>query len=111
MEVATIRAIAETSVALRDHDSMSRNIRSVIFDGLAVGDYLMCGNEIFRILEMPRGPDDDTIMENFGGQRIDYFGTSGEAHHIERPIYKIQIHPPGTQFTPNGFAAGSRSCS
>jgi hypothetical protein len=103
IEVATIRAIAETSVALRDHDSMSRNIRLSSLTGLAVGDYLMCGNEVFRILEMPRGPDDDTIMENFGGQRIDYFGTSGEAHHIERPIYKVQIHPPGTQFTPNGL--------
>jgi hypothetical protein len=103
IEVATIRAIAETSVALRDHDSMSRNIRLSSLTGLAVGDYLLCGNEVFRILEMPRGPDDDTIMENFGGQRIDYFGTSGEAHHIERPIYKVQIHPPGTQFTPNGL--------
>ncbi len=103
IEVATIRAIAETSVALRDHDSMSRNIRLSSLTGLGVGDYLMCGNEIFRILEMPRGPDDDTIMENFGGQRIDYFGTSGEAHHIERPIYKVQVHPPGAQFTPNGL--------
>ena len=103
IDVATIRAIAETSVALRDHDSMSRNIRLSSVTGLAVGDYLMGGNEIFRIQEMPRGPDDDTIMENFGGQRIDYFGTSGEAHHIERPIYKVQAHPPDTQFTPNGL--------
>ena len=103
IEVATIRAISETSVTLRDHDSMGRNIRLSSVTGLKVGDYLMSGNEIMRILEMPRSPDDDTIMENFGGQRIDFFGTSGEAHHLDRPVYKIQIHPPGTQFTPNGL--------
>ena len=103
IEVATIRAISETSVTLRDHDSMARNIRLSSVTGLKVGDYLMSGNEIMRILEMPRSPDDDTIMENFGGQRIDFFGTSGEAHYLDRPVYKVQIHPPGTQFTPNGL--------
>lgn len=103
IEVATIRAISETSVTLRDHDSMSRNVRLSSVTGLKVGDYLMSGNEIMRILEMPRSPDDDTIMENFGGQRLDFFGTSGEAHHLDRPVYKVQIHSPGAQFTPNGL--------
>lgn len=103
VEVATVRAVQETSVTLRDHDSTSRNIRLSSVTGFKVGDTLMSGNEIFRILEMPRTPDDDTIMENFGGQRIDLLGTSGEAHYIDRPVYKVQIHPPGSQFTPNGL--------
>ena len=103
IEVATVRAVQETFTTLRDHDSSARGIRLSSVTGLKVGDYLLSGNEIMRLQEMPRGPDDDTIMENFGGVRINYLGTSGEAHHVDRPIYKIQIHPPGAQFTPNGL--------
>ena len=34
IEVATIRAISETSVTLRDHDSLARNIRLSSVSGL-----------------------------------------------------------------------------
>lgn len=103
IEIATVRSVLETFVTLRDHDSAGRNLRLTSVTGLSVGDYLMSGNEVIRILEMPRSPDDDTIFENFGGQRISYLGTSGEAHHIDRAVYKVQIHPPGAQFTRNGL--------
>lgn len=103
IEVATVRAVLETFITLRDHDSFGRNLRLTSVTGLAVGDYLMAGNEVIRILEMPRSPDDDTIFENFGGQRISFLGTSGEAHHLDQAIYKVQIHPPGAQFTRNGL--------
>ncbi|HYI95725.1 MAG TPA: hypothetical protein VEX68_19440 [Bryobacteraceae bacterium] len=103
IEVATVRAVLETFITLRDHDSFGRNLRLTSPTGLAVGDYMMAGNEIVRILEMPRSPDDDTIFENFGGQRISYLGTSGEAHHLEQAIHKVQIHPAGAQFTRNGL--------
>jgi hypothetical protein len=42
-------------------------------------------------------------MESFGGQRISLFGTSGEAHHSDRSVYKVSIHEAGSQFTPNGL--------
>jgi hypothetical protein len=103
IEVATVRAVLETFTTLRDHDSLGRNMRLTSVTGLAVGDYMMAGNEIVRILEMPRSPDDDAIFENFGGQRISFLGTSGEAHHIDQAIYKVQIHPTGAQFTRNGL--------
>lgn len=103
IEVATVRAVSETFTTLRDHDSMQGRIRLSSVTGFKVGDYLLSGNELMRILEMPRSPDDDTVMESFGGQRINFLGTSGEAHHVDRAVYKAQIHPPGTQFTPNGL--------
>lgn len=103
IERATIRAVSETFTVLRDHDSQSRGIRIQSWNSFAVGDYLMIGSEIVRINSLPRGPDDDFISESFGNQRIAYFGTSGEAHAIDTPVYKIQMHPPGTQLSPNGL--------
>lgn len=103
VERATIRPVMETFATLRDHPSTSPGIRLASDAGLAVGDYLMLGNEIVRISALPRGPDDDTAMESFGSQRVGFFGTTPEAHPIDRPVYKIQIHPPKRQFSPNGL--------
>src|SRR5260370_26972751 len=103
IEIATVRSLTETNVTLRDHDSANRGIRIASWTGMAVGDYLMIGNEITRIEAMPRGPDDDTIMESFNGQRLTYFSTSAEAQALDRSVYKVQIYPPGKQFTPNGL--------
>ncbi len=103
IETATVRSIVESNVTLRDHDSVGRGIRLGSWTSMAVGDYLMVGNEIVRIEALPRGPDDDTVMEAFGGQRIAYFGTSTEAHALDQQVYKIQMYPPGKQFTPNGL--------
>jgi hypothetical protein len=103
VEIATVRATLETFATLRDHGSADRNIRLQSISGLNVGDWLMAGGEIMRLQELPEQPDDDTILDNFGGQRLSYFGTSGEAHHAERSVYKVQIHPPATKFTPNGL--------
>jgi len=41
--------------------------------------------------------------ESFGNVRIAYFGTSSEAHAIDKPVYKVQIHPPGSKFASNGL--------
>ncbi|MBI4909637.1 MAG: PPC domain-containing protein [Acidobacteria bacterium] len=103
IERATVRSVSETYVVLRDHDSVRPGIRIQNWSSFAVGDYLMIGSEIVRINALPRGPDDDFIAESFGGQRITYFGTSGEAHANDQPVYKVQIHPPGTQFSSNGL--------
>jgi hypothetical protein len=61
------------------------------------------GSEVMRVKEMPRSPDDDVIFENFNNQRIAYFGTTPEAHAIDSPVYKVQVHPAGARFTPNGL--------
>ena len=71
--------------------------------GFAVGDYMMIGAEIIQVEAMPRGPDDDFFFTGFGGQRLAYLDTTPEAHAIDQAVYKVQIHPPGRQFAPNGL--------
>ncbi len=103
VEMATVRSIMETSTVLRDHDSATRGIRLASYTGFEAGDYFMIGNEICRVEAMPLQPDADIVAESFGGQRIAYFGTSSETQAMDHPVYKVQIHPAGKQFTPNGL--------
>jgi hypothetical protein len=103
IERATVHSVAETSTSLSERDSNSSNIRFTARAGFAVGDYVMIGGEIARIGAIPDSPDSDVSVDSFGGQRIAYFDTSTEAHAVDKPIYKVQIHPPGAKFTPNGL--------
>jgi hypothetical protein len=103
IERATVRSVAETSTSLSERDSNNREIRFAGRAGFAVGDYVMIGGEILRIDNIPDSPDSDVGVDGFGGQRIAYFDTSTEAHAVDKPIYKVQIHPPGAKFTPNGL--------
>jgi hypothetical protein len=103
VERATIRAIAENSLTLNDRDSMQPGMRLLNISGFKVGDYMMVGGEIVRVAITPHGPDEDTFFESFGGQRISFFGTSGEGHAMDSPIYKVQILPPGANPPANGL--------
>jgi hypothetical protein len=103
VEIAVARGVTETNLTLRDHGSTDRNFRLAAITGFHAGDWLMMGGEIVRMEELPEGPDDDILVESFGGQRHSFFGTSGEAHHLDRAVYKVQIHPPGSKFSPNGL--------
>ncbi|HEV2689334.1 MAG TPA: hypothetical protein VGV35_12295, partial [Bryobacteraceae bacterium] len=103
IERATVRAILETSTTLSERNSTTRDIRFNSRTGFSVGDFIMIGGEIDRIETIPDSPDSDVGIDSFGGQRITYFDTSGESHAVDKPIYKVQIHPPGAKFTPNGL--------
>ncbi len=103
IERATVRAVSETNTVLRDHDGVRPGIRIQSWNNLAVGDYVLIGSEILRINALPRGPDDDFQPDQFGNQRIAYFGTTSEAHAIDKPVYKVHIHPPGAKFSANGL--------
>lgn len=103
VDIGVARAILETNLVLRDHGSTDRNFRLASSTNLHVGDWLMMGGEITRLDKLNEGPDDDILVEGFAGQRYSFFGTSGEAHHLDRAVYKVQIHPPGTTFSPNGL--------
>jgi hypothetical protein len=63
----------------------------------------MVGGEILQVSAMPQGPDSDLTVESFGGQRIAYFNTSTEAHAVDKPVYKVEILPPGAKPSPNGL--------
>jgi hypothetical protein len=103
IERATIRPVVETSTTLSEQSSSSTSIRFNSRSGFAVGDYVMVGGEIIRIRNIPDSPDADIGFDSFNGQRIAYFDTSTEAHAVDKPIYKVQIHPAGAKFTPNGL--------
>ena len=103
IERLVARGVWETFLVLRDHDSQTRGLRIQSWNVLSNGDYVMAGNELLRVDEVPDGPDEDMVVESFGGQRRSLFGTSGEAHGIDRAVYKVQLHPAGAQFTPNGL--------
>jgi hypothetical protein len=103
VERLVARGVWETNLVLRDHDSQTRGLRIQSSSMLNNGDYVMVGNELLRVEEVPDGPDEDMIVDGFGGQRRSLFGSSSEAHGIDRAMYKVQLHPPGAQFTPNGL--------
>ena len=103
IERATVRAVAETITTLAERDSMQPGIRLQTGNVLKPSDLVMIGNEIIKVDALPKGPDEDTVFERFGAQRLSYFDTSTEAHSVDKPVYKVQIHPPGTKFTPNGL--------
>jgi hypothetical protein len=103
IERAIARPVWETNITLRDHDSAGRGIRIAGWSGLEAGDYVMMGSEIMRVEALPLSPDNDTVFEAFGGQRMAFFDTTPEAHAIDSPVYKVQIHPPGAKLSPNGL--------
>jgi hypothetical protein len=103
IERATVRPVVETSTTLSERNSTDTSIRFNSRTGFAVGDYVMVGAEIIRIRNIPDSPDADIGFDSFNGQRIAYFDTTTEAHAIDQPLYKAEIHPPGAKFTPNGL--------
>src|SRR5262249_43784529 len=103
VERATLRCVLETSTTLSEASSSQRGIRILSPVGLAVDDYLMIGSEIIKVAAMPRGPDDDFEFAGFGGERVAYLDTTPETHAVDQAVYKVQIHPAGAQFAPNGL--------
>ncbi len=103
IERAVVRPVWETAVTLRDHDSAGRGIRILAWDNLHTGDYVMVGGEVIRVESLPLSPDNDCVFEGFGGQRTTFFDTTPEAHAIDSAVYKVQIYPPGTKLSPNGW--------
>jgi hypothetical protein len=100
---ATLRATARTFVVFRDHDSASSGIRIENWNELAMDDYLFVGNELLRIKELPLNPDADCSFYAIGGQRVGFLDTTPGHHPIAAPMYKVEIHPPGSAFPPNGL--------
>ena len=116
IERATVRAVAQTNVTLRNWGSTQPAIRLQSFKDLVAGDYVMMGSEITRVARIPRQPDEDTVFASFpptnaGGsspfrvsaQRLAFFGTSSEGQAMNTPVYKVRMHPPGEKFASNGL--------
>jgi hypothetical protein len=100
---ATLRSVAQTYSVFRDHDSAGPGIRIEQWTDLAMKDYLLVGDELLRIRELPKNPDDDCQFYSLSGQRLGFLDTTPVHHSMGTPMYKVQIHPPGTTFPANGF--------
>ena len=100
---AALRCTARTCVVFRDHDSAGAGIRIEAWNELAMDDYVYIGNELLRIQQLPLNPDADCNFYAVGGQRIGFLDTTPGHHPIGAPIYKVEIHPRGTTFPPNGL--------
>jgi hypothetical protein len=100
---AVLRFLAKTYTTFRDHDSAGPGIRLEAWSELAINDYVWVGNELLRIRELPKNPDDDCQFYSVGGQRQGFLDTTPAHLSLGTPMYKVELHPPGKTFPPNGF--------
>ena len=100
---AVLRCVSKTYVTFRDHDSATPGVRIESWNDLAVNDYLLVGEELMRINQLPKGPDDDCQFFALNGQRHSYLGTTPTHHPLGETMYKVSNQPPGTAFPPNGL--------
>lgn len=100
---ATLRCTARTFTALRDIDAVNPKIRLEGYNELAMRDYIYVGNQVLRIDELPKHPDSDCPFEEIAGNRRAYFGTTAAHIALGSPMYKVELHPPGKTFPPNGM--------
>ena len=100
---ATLRCTTRTVVVFRDHDSAQGGIRIETWNDLAMDDYVYLGNELLRIKQLPLNPDADCSFYAVDGQRIGFLDTTPGHHPAGEPIYKVEMHPPGSTFSPNGL--------
>jgi hypothetical protein len=103
VERAVLRSIAKTIVTFRDHDSAGSGIRMDTWNEFAMDDYVLVGNELMRIRDLPRNPDDDCQFYAINGQRVGYLGTTPSHHAQGTPMFKVSINPPGATFPSNGM--------
>lgn len=100
---ARLRPVWETTVDLRNHGSTGNGIRLLAWNELHRGDFVYIDRELLRVKELPKGPDEDTFFQDFRGQRLSYEDTTAEGHALLRPVYKVEVLPPGEKTSPNGL--------
>lgn len=98
-----VRPVWETSVDLRNHGSLSQDLRVLNWSELRRGDYIFVDRELMRIRELPKGPDESLALFGFRGRRVSFENTSPEGHALNRPVYKVELHAPGTKLSANGL--------
>ncbi len=103
VERATLRCVAETVTTLSDRDSATSGLRMLSWRDFNVRDLVYVRGEVLQLVALPRGPDDDARFRSFRGQRLGLFDTTPSGHAVNTPMYKVQVHPPGKTFPPNGM--------
>ncbi len=103
VERAVLRAVGQTEMVLNDRDSASTGLRLQAWDDFRINDFFLVGREVIQLLRLPAGPDEDVFFRSYRGQRLGYLGTTPEFHSLGDQVYKVEIHPSGATFSPNGF--------
>ncbi len=104
LERGVIRCVASTLLTLNDRDSRQSGLRVASWNDFAMGDYVMIGSEVIQVFDLPDYGDEDVAFVAYpNGQRKGFFGTTPEHHAVDTSLYKIELHPPGTAFAPNGM--------
>jgi hypothetical protein len=102
---AAIRCVAQTEIALNDPDSGRRSMRFATWNELSANDHVLIGDELLQIASMPTHPDDDVQLMSYRGSRLTLLDTSARNHSVGEAVFKVEVHPPGTRFEPNGMPA------
>jgi WD40 repeat protein len=100
---AVLRCTAKTILTFRDHDSVKPGLRLETWNELATNDLLLVDSEIVKIQQLPGHPDADCDFFAVGGVRSAFMDTTPAHHAKDTPMYKVEVHPPGTDFPPNGM--------
>lgn len=100
---AVLRCTARVYVSFRDHDATRPGIRLETWNELAVDDLVFLDGELMKILALPRNPDDDCRFYEVDGKRVAFLGTTPNHHAMGAAMYKVEVHPPGATFPPNGM--------
>jgi WD40 repeat protein len=100
---AVLRCVARTYTVFRDHDSAGSGIRIETWSDFAQNDTVLIGEELLKIRELPKNPDDDCQFFAVEGKRVGQLDTTPTHHSLGVPVYKIALHPPGSTFPPNGL--------
>ncbi len=99
----TLRCVARSFITFRDHDSAAVGMRLETWNDLTMNDFVFVGNELLRIHQLPLNPDADCNFYSVAGQRVGYLDTTPGHHPNGAPLYKVELHPPGKTFPPNGM--------
>ena len=102
---ALLRAVARLVTTFRDHSARATGVRLESWNELAVDDYLYADGDLMRVAELPATPDSDAIFYARGGRRQSFLGTTPNDIPTGTPLYKVEFHPPGSAFSPNGLPA------
>ncbi len=100
---AVVQAVWSTNVEVGDVDSASGGYQITSAAGLRPGDFVMIDHEVMQVRRLPSGPGLSMELNSFRGRRYSFLGTSGVAHAVGSPVYKVEVHPPGVRVSPNGL--------
>src|SRR5262249_59706821 len=98
------RGLPEPRLTLNAGAAASRGFRLLNWNGIHVDDCLLAGNEFVQVGALPKGPDEDTFLKSFMGQRLAFEDTTPEAHAANSTAYKVSLHP----LAPAAASAGNR---